>query len=268
MAPMTPKEQDWNERLEREVYQRTLALQDSLKRLEALNSMRAQFVAIMSHELRTPATALIGYADTLKEKWAKLPEKKIQKYLDVISEESSRMVTLMQEIFEISRILEGKLSLQFQTADLIPLIGSAVKEFRLRYADKSFGFKETADSLEAKVDTLYFKSALTHVLLNAVKYTPDKGNILLFVESKGGEAVIRIEDDGPGIPREYREKAFEPFFRSMDNVNRKTPGAGLGLTIARGVIEAFKGRVVVADKLTGKQGCAVVISIPLAGGSS
>lgn len=256
----------WSQRLEREVYQRTVALQESLKRLEVLNQMRAQFVSIMSHELRTPTTALVGYAEALKEKWKKLPEKKIQKYLDVISEEATRMVMLMQEIFEISRILEGKLSLRLETEDLIPLIASSVREYRARYPHISFGFKENSDPLPATADAHHFKSALAHLLSNAVKYTPTKGHILIFAERKGKEAVIRIEDDGPGVDKDYREKIFEPFFRSMDNVNRKTPGAGLGLTIARGIFEAFKGRLTAEDKLTGKSGCAIVAALPLSEG--
>ena len=253
----------WNQKLEQEVYQRTVALQESLRKLELLNQMRAQFVSIMSHELRTPATALVGYADTLREKWKKLPEKRIQRYLDIISEESNRMVTLMQEIFEISRITEGKLELNFQTADLTALTAAIVREFRERYPALSFGFKENSDPLPARVDTHYFKSALSHILDNAVKYTPAKGHVLVFAERSGENAVIRVEDDGPGVARDYRDKIFEPFFRSMDNVNRKTPGAGLGLTIARGIFEAFKGRLTAEDKLTGRSGCAMVASVPL-----
>ena len=253
-----------DEKLEAEVYKRTVALQESLRKLEILNQMRTQFVSIMSHELRTPTTALIGYADTLREKWENLPPEKIRKYLDIIAEESHRMVMLMQEIFEISRIMEGKLQITLEPLDLVPILSAAVREFRGRYPQCSFGFNENTEPIEANVDAIYFKSAVSHVLSNAVKYTPEKGNILIFAAKQGGQAVIRIEDEGPGIAKDFREKVFEPFARSMDNVNRKTPGAGLGLSIARGVTEAFKGSVRIADKLTGKNGCAVVFTFPLA----
>lgn len=253
----------WNVKFEDEVYKRTLALQESLKKLEVLNQMRSQFVSIMSHELRTPTAALIGYSDALRQKWSDLPKEKVIKYLDVIAEESNRMVMLMQEIFEISSILEGKLNLALEKRDIIPLITSAVQNYRARNGNCSFGFNESTEPIDARVDAIYFKSAISHVLSNAVKYTPSKGNILVFAERKGDQAVIRVEDDGPGVPREYREKVFEPFFRSMDNVNRQTPGAGLGLTIARGIFQALQGSVQIAEKMTGKNGCAVILTLPL-----
>lgn len=256
-------DKEWRKRLGEEVYKRTLALQDSLRKQKALNEMRTQFVAIMSHELRTPVTALTGYADTLRHKWKTLPDSKIQKYLDTISEESNRMVTLMQEIFEISSILEGTLDLSPEKVNLTPLVASVIREFRARHPRCSFGFKENSEALESKVDPSYFKNALGHILFNAVKYTPAEGHVLVFADRNGNEAVIRIEDEGPGVPPEYREKIFEPFFRSMDDVNRKTPGAGLGLSIARGIIQAFRGQVAIVDKLTGKTGCAMAVRLPL-----
>ncbi|OGR83633.1 MAG: hypothetical protein A2902_03160 [Elusimicrobia bacterium RIFCSPLOWO2_01_FULL_64_13] len=259
---LTEKLKKWNEKLEDEVFRRTVALRDSYRKLETLYQMRSQFVSIMSHELRTPTTALVGFAETLRTGWDHLSKEKIQDYLNIISVESSRMVTLMSEIFEISRIHEGKLELHPESADLGGLVKEVVDDFRGRHPKISFGFHLRSDSMAARVDPGYFKTMLDHILSNAVKYTPPEGHILIFAERTGDRCAIRVEDDGPGIPRELQEKVFEPFFRSMDNVNRKNPGAGLGLTISRGIVNNMGGDIQLAQKITGRSGCAVVVTVP------
>ncbi len=260
---LTQQLKEWNEKLEEEVYRRTVALQESYTKLQSLYEMRTQFITIMSHELRTPTTAVMGFADTLRDKWKTLPDDKIKQYLSVISEESNRMVLLMSEIFEIAKLQEGKLKLNLDDAPIVPFVGKIIHDFRLRYPGRSFGFTEKDESVNVSMDVLFLKSALSHVLANAVKYTPLGENIIVFTEKQDKNFVIQIEDSGPGLSRDLRDRAFEPFYRSMDDINRKTPGAGLGLTIARGILEGMQGSIRIEDKKSGGSGCAVVITLPI-----
>lgn len=259
---LTEKLKKWNEKLEEEVHRRTVALNESYQKLQTLYDMRTQFISIMSHELRTPATAVMGFADTLKDSWSRLPQDKIKQYLDILSLEASRMVRLMSEIFEISKIQEGKLKFNLEELDIMRFLRELIQDFRNRYPQFSIGFID-GGPVKIKIDTVYFKSVLSHVLMNSIKYSKEHLNIMIFTEKKEHEFIIRIEDEGPGIPGALRERAFEPFFRSMDDVNRKTPGAGLGLTIARGILNSMNGTIQIVDKLSQDPGCAVEITLPL-----
>lgn len=261
---LTQSLKEWNEKLEDEVYRRTVALRESYGKLRSLYEMRAQFISIMSHELRTPATALMGFADTLQDKWEHLPEEKIVEYLNIISEESCRLVMLMSEIFEISRIQEGKLKLSLEEIDVSAFLKKIVDEFCSRYPSLTFDFAINRDVIiKAELDPAYLKMAISHILMNAIKYASSSGHINVSLEKQNEKFVVRIEDDGPGIAKELREKVFEPFFRSLDDVNRKTPGTGLGLTIARGIVDEMKGVIRIDEKTAGGKGCVVVITIPL-----
>lgn len=260
---LTQKLQEWNKELEHQVYQRTQELQESYKKLQALHEIRTQFIAVMSHELRTPSTAILGFADTLRERWDKLSKEKIHQYLMIVSNETERMVSLMSEIFEISRIQEGNLELEMQEADLAVFLENLVEDFRRNDPEHSYAFRKVEGPATVRFDPFYFKMAVSHLISNAVKYTPPQGKIIILSEKKNGSFTVQIEDEGAGIPSGLKEKIFEPFFRLMDDINRRTPGAGLGLTIARGIMEAMGGTVKIGEKVTGGQGCAVVISVPL-----
>lgn len=260
---LTQQLKEWNEKLEDEVYRRTVALQESYTKLQSLYEMRTQFITIMSHELRTPTTAVMGFADTLRDKWKSLSEDKIKQYLGVISEESSRMVSLMSELFEISKLQEGKLRMNFEDVPVMSFVGKIVQDFRLRYPGRSFGFTQNDDTIKVSADVIFLKSALSHILSNAVKYTPQGETVIIFTEVQNNQFKIQIEDSGPGIARDLRDKVFEPFYRSMDDINRKTPGAGLGLTIARGLLEGMQGTIRIEDKKSGGTGCAVLVTLPV-----
>ncbi len=260
---LTDKLRSWNEKLEEEVHRRTVALNDSYQKLQRLYEMRTQFITIISHELRTPSTALMGFSDTLRDGWNTLSKEKIDKYLKIISGEAGRLVHLLNEIFEISRIQEGKLELTISPVEITAYLSQLINDYRNNYPEFSFAFQEKGDLIQLHVDPHYLKSALHHILLNAMKYSTEKNTMIIFTEKDEKYFTLRIEDEGPGIPTELKEKVFEPFFRSMDDVNRKTPGAGLGLSIARGILERMQGSVSVGEKRTGGKGCSIVIRLPL-----
>lgn len=260
---LTQKLQEWNKTLEQQVHQRTMELQESYKKLQALYEIRTQFITVMSHELRTPSTAIMGFADTLIEKWEKLPKEKIHQYLSIISNETNRLISLMSEIFELSRIQEGNLKMDLEAIDLISLIRNILDEFKKSDHDHSYALMESSGPLPGQVDSFYFKVALSYVISNAVKYTPLGGKITVLTDKKNGDFFIQIEDEGTGIPEGLEERIFEPFYRLIDDVNRKTPGAGLGLTISKGLIEGMGGTIRVSKKTTGGKGCAITITIPL-----
>ncbi len=260
---LTEKLKSWNEKLEEEVHRRTVALNESYLKLQRLYEIRTQFITIISHELRTPSTSLMGFSDTLRDGWTSLSKEKIDKYLKIISQEAGRLVHLLNEIFEISRIQEGKLELNLAPVEMRSYLRQLIDDYRNNYPEFSFALQEKGEAIHLPVDAHYLKVALHHIFLNAMKYSLEKNTIVILLEAMANKFFLTIEDEGPGIIPELQEKVFEPFFRMMDDVNRKTPGAGLGLSIARGIIERMQGTVTIVPKRTGGKGCSVVVQLPL-----
>ena len=225
-----------------------------------LDNMRKEFVADVSHELKTPITSIIGYADTLQD--GDYDKETRQRFLSVISSEGRRMADLVSDLLTLSRYDNKKMKREVTEFDLGELAKKCQEKLELEIEKKNQNVEcyVTADVPPIKADKNGIERVILNVLSNAIKYTPEQGNIKIYVGFVYNDAYIKIIDSGIGIPKEDIGRIFERFYRVDKARSREMGGTGLGLSIAKEIIEQNKGSIDVKSEY-GK-GTEVVIRIP------
>lgn len=230
-------------------------------KLQEVDKLKNDFIAIASHELRTPLSIIVGYASFLKDETAGESSEMADKVLG----SAQHLAGLIEDMTNLRYLQQGAAELAIERIALVLLLQSAQKEAEtIAQAKEQYleiHYPGLSDAVE--VDPTRFLMALTNVLNNAVKFTPKGGRIDMYTERKAHEIWIRVRDTGMGIPPEQLERIFENFFQVQDHMTRKYNGMGLGLSIARAVVEAHGGRIWAESKGT-NQGSLFTISLPLA----
>ena len=239
---------------------------------EIANRSKSEFVANMSHEIRTPMNAVLGYAELLT---SQLIDKTQKRYLESIKASGRSLLTLINDILDLSKIEAGKLELQFDYVDSHSFFHDLEHIFSLRIIEKGINFiVEISSGTPAGIyiDESRLRQVLVNLLGNAVKFT-DTGYIKLSVwvenpkileydKDKGEEYVdliIEVEDTGTGIPKEYLQVIFDPFEQSKEKINQKLEGTGLGLAISRRLVELMNGTITASSELNEGSTFRVVI---------
>ena len=225
-----------------------------------LDNMRKEFVADVSHELKTPITSIIGYADTLQE--GEYDRATQEKFLSVISSEGRRMADLVSDLLTLSRYDTNRVIGNITEFDLGELAKKCQEKLEIEIEKKHQEVEcyVTADVPPIKADKNGIERVILNVLSNAVKYTPENGNIKIYVGFVYNDAYIKVIDNGIGIPKEDLGRIFERFYRVDKARSREMGGTGLGLSIAKEIIEQNKGSIDIKSEY-GK-GTEVVIRIP------
>jgi heavy metal sensor kinase len=233
---------------------------DTLERLESAFNRIRQFSADVSHELRTPLTILRGEAE-VGLRWAKEPEE-FREIFKSNLEEINRMSRIIECLLELSRAEEGGLSLERVSVDLEELLGELVQQTRL--IDPEKGLKIVlAVRMPATIegDWLRLRQVFMNLLDNAVKNTPDGGEISVVLEKAGRFARVSVVDSGVGIPAEDLPHIFERFYRVDKARNRADGGSGLGLSLVKTYVEAHGGEIEALSE-PGK-GSVFTVNLPL-----
>jgi signal transduction histidine kinase len=210
-------------------------------------------VADASHELRTPLTTILGYLDVLDESGDTDPIVR-DRVLKAIREEGGRMARVVEDLLVLAR-LDAQREVPTEPVDLVALAREATENHPTRRIE--FVAPELPISVPADREAL--RRVISNLLSNAVKHTAPEKKILVSVDREGREAVLRVDDEGVGIPEEALHHVFERFYQASPS--RADEGSGLGLAIVRETIEAFKGRVEIQSVL-GK-GSTFTIHLPL-----
>jgi heavy metal sensor kinase len=219
---------------------------DTLSRLQDAFERLRRFTADASHELRTPLTAMrsVGEVALRNTHGAKV-------YRDVIGsmlEEVDRLTRLVESLLTLTRGDSGRVQLASQTLDLAGLAGNVIDQLRVLADEKQQDLTlRAAVPVHAMGDPALVRQALTNVIHNAIKYTPNGGAITVEAKMGSGRAVIEVRDTGPGIPATHRDRIFDRFYRVDASRSREEGGVGLGLAIARWAIEANGGQIEVAS---------------------
>ncbi len=247
------------ERLEnkvRELEKANRDLETANQRLRDLDKLKSDFIVLVSHELRTPLTLVSGYAhlmeDNLKTAGDFVSTDFIKGLSEGLNKGIARMEEVVNEIINVSRIASGSLDLSMGPVKMGELIQASYKEFaqicNQRTLNLEFHCDDNLPVIEA--DGKRLKAAIDHVLSNAVKYTPDGGSIKLSLRVLDNAIDITVADTGIGIPLDKQRKIFEQFYTLGDIAHHSTSksafqggGLGLGLAIAKGIIEAHNGRI-------------------------
>ncbi|AKQ69888.1 Chemotaxis protein methyltransferase CheR [Myxococcus hansupus] len=228
-----------------EMAARTGATQTELK--EAVRA-REEFLSVASHELRTPLTPLKGFAAlTLQrlEKSGDFPEReRLLKALRSMARQTERLTRLVDDLLDTARIQGGRLELERKRLDLVPLLSEVVERFELRTESGiTFEFQAPGHPVEGDWDALRLEQVLTNLVSNAVRYSPHGGAVRLSLEEAEDHVLLRVRDEGIGIPPENVADLFRPFARASNAQARHFGGLGLGLFICREIVERHGGSI-------------------------
>jgi PAS domain S-box-containing protein len=206
--------------------------------------MQNTFISVISHELKTPVSIIKGYAETLAREDTRWDDATIRDGLHVIAEEADRLARQIQDLLEISRLQADGMRLELSEWPLRPLAERVVARFAAQ-AGEQFSFElRLPDDLPAVVaDYERTRAVLENLVSNAVKYSPEGGLIRLSARADSGEAIVSVSDQGIGIPSEEQDRIFDRFYRVDNRLRRETQGSGLGLFLARAIVEAQGGRI-------------------------
>jgi PAS domain S-box-containing protein len=213
--------------------------------------MKNEFVSTVSHELRTPLTSIKGYVDLILDGEAGEITDVQREFLTIVQQNNDRLVELINDLLDISRIESGRIHLTIQPLDVAELIAGAVGTFQaaVDQTDLELGVDLPKGLPKAVGDRDRVGQVLINLVSNAIKYSPGGGTITLGVERSGKELVVSVADTGIGIPREDQEKIFTKFYRVDSSLTRQISGTGLGLPICKTIINLLGGRIWVESKV-------------------
>ncbi len=225
-----------------------------------LDNMQKEFVADVSHELKTPITSIMGYADTLLE--GEYDKETQEKFLNVIASEARRMARLVTDLLTLSRYDNNKNKVKKESFDLGELVKKCQDKLAIEIKKKNHIVNSfvTADVPPVYADKDDIERVILNILTNSIKYTPEGGEIKIYVGFVYNDAYIKIFDNGIGIPEEDLSRIFERFYRVDKARTREMGGTGLGLSIAKEILDKNGGSIDI--KSTVGQGTEVVIRIP------
>ena len=240
-------------------------IQDKTHQLEVANRHKSEFLANMSHELRTPLNAVIGFSEVLLERMFGEVNPKQEEYLNDILSSGKHLLSLINDILDLSKIEAGRMELESQPFDLPAALDNALTLIRERAARHGLRLEVTVDPGlgEVKGEERKVKQVLLNLLSNAVKFTPEGGKISLSASLNDGMAEISVADTGVGIAPEDQEAIFEEFRQVGSDYARKREGTGLGLALARRLVALHGGKLWVESE-PGK-GSTFTFTLPVSG---
>lgn len=260
----------YSRRLEQEsraLERATAELRDANGRLRELDRLKDEFVATVSHELRTPLTSIRSFSEILLDT-PDLSEEDRRHFLLIVVRESERLTRLINDVLDLSKIESGRMQWQVEDCDLREIVEESVAATSGLAAERRVGLATELGVARAPVrcDRDRLIQVAVNLLSNAAKFAPAEGGRVLARLSRGagGTFVVRVEDNGPGVPEAYREAVFERFRQVVggDLARGKPKGTGLGLTISRQIVEHFGGRIWLEEASLG--GAAVCFTLPAA----
>jgi two-component system sensor histidine kinase KdpD len=232
--------------------------QKALLRMES-ERLRNSLLSALSHDLRTPLASLVGIAESLSHSQPPLSAPQ-QESATQLAAQSQRLASLVENLLEMARIETGETTLRRRWHPIEEVIGSAIKSARPALGNRPVEVSIARDTPLVEIDAVLIERVLYNLLENAGKYTPAGTQVRISAEPDGSSLRVAVSDRGPGVPKGQEEVIFEKFTRGVGRES-STPGVGLGLAIARAIVEAHGGRIVVAPVPEG--GASFVFTLPL-----
>ena len=248
--------------LEEEVQKAVSQLSEAYEELKRTEKYRSDFYSNVTHDLKTPITAIQGATDLLKKK---IDRDDLHLYIDMLDRNTKKLSKMVKDLLDIAKIESGGLELHMEEQDLIELIEDAIFMVTSLAIEKQISISQdtTLKSAIISGDQSRLEQVFINLLSNAISFSPN-GSVINVIIQQGedGQVLVIIEDSGPGIPRDEREKIFQKFFRGNKGSSQDGhEGMGLGLAIAKGIVEVHGGKIWVSEGKLG--GAAFYISFPL-----
>jgi signal transduction histidine kinase len=241
----------WNQELEHKVAERTQEVQEQAERIADLLRQKDQLLGMVAHDLRTPLTGMLGFAEVaISDLQAGSATEHTLEDLLVIRQSAQEMSELLNDLLDVSRLEAGKIRIELRPVD----IGSRVREDRRRYemwaSSKEIGFaaKSPNDEMWVLADPKRIQQVLNNLVSNAIKYSTSGGMITLRVKPAGEFVEISVQDTGQGIAPDDLDKVFATYEQTRTQATAGEHGAGLGLSIAKKLVELHGGEIWVESK--------------------
>jgi signal transduction histidine kinase/ActR/RegA family two-component response regulator len=234
----------------------------ALQEAEAASRMKEEFLATVSHELRNPLNAIMGWVHLLRSE--KLDVAKSSKALETIERNVHLQTALIDDILDVSRIMQGKINLTFRTVRMGAVVEAALAAVRPTADAKGVAleYKRTADSDEISGDADRLQQIVWNLLSNAIKFTPRDGRVTVTMERHDGELTLTVFDTGQGISQDFLPHVFDRFSQADSGSTRAHGGLGLGLAIVRHLVELHAGTVGATSAGPG-QGASFSVRLPI-----
>jgi signal transduction histidine kinase len=246
--------------LEQRIEEKTIQLKKKTEDAESANRLKTEFLANITHELKTPMTSIIGFAKLLVESKDITGEAK--EFIEIILGQAFRLDQLISDLLDVAKIEAGRLELNIAEDDINRIIEVTASSLQPQIAEKGHKLKINLDKKiqPAAIDNKKITEVLWNLLSNAIKYTPQGGEIIVKSEDKGEEIHVSVSDTGIGIKEKNFDIIFDRFRQVEGTVTREYGGVGLGLNIAKYIVEAHGGKIWVESEF-GK-GSTFTFSIP------
>ena len=239
------------------------------KRIKELDIMKTQLYTNITHEFRTPLTVILGMAHQVMEK----PAEHFNNGMEMIIRNGQSLLKLVNEMLDLSKLETGKMQLQLVRADIIHFLRYIVESFYslAESQQKQLHFLSEIDTLYLQFDQEKFRQIVSNLLSNALKFTPEKGNIYITISEIAAAEnvqksilVIRVKDTGIGIPESQLPHIFDRFYQLDNSRTRKTEGTGIGLALTKELVKLMEGEIIVKSPPTGAtRGTEFTIVLPL-----
>ena len=214
-----------------------------ITRFREAEELKSTFISVISHELKTPVALIKGYAGTLRREDAHWDRDTLFDGLSVIEEESDKLADLIDNLLDVSRVQAGVLELEISDVALAQLATKVVNRLRTQTESHQLVLAFSEDLPVVSGDPERLEAVLYNLLTNAIKYSPEGGEIRVGGSANARNVVVYVADQGVGIADEDREHLFQPFSRVDSGLTRRTPGAGLGLFLCKAIIEGLGGKI-------------------------
>jgi signal transduction histidine kinase len=245
---------DLNTSLQRRIDEATAELQQRYEELKELDRMKSQFLSIASHELKTPVTAISGWLQVALKRMRRLIESRpgepeagaqlasLLEQLDVVYRQTGKLVRLIDELLDVSRIQTGRVEFRYADVDIGELANEVAARMQLTTSSHEITVLRNGGSV-VTADRDHLEQVLNNLVTNAIKYSPTGGPVTIDVRPDDGGVRISVSDRGIGIPEKELEAIFGLFYRSPDRTARDAAGMGLGLYISKEIISRHGGRI-------------------------
>lgn len=220
-----------------------LGIAEDITERKRLDRMKNEFISTVSHELRTPLTSIAGALGLITQGGTGELSGKAQKMADVAYRNTQQLSALVNDLLDMEKLVSGKVRMNLSQDDIRPITREAV-ENHLAFArprNVTLETREPGDPVAASVDKQRFTQALSNLISNAIKFSPSGGRVVVDFESDADGVAVRVHDDGPGIPEDFKPKIFQRFSQADPSDNRRQPGTGLGLAITKELMTQMGG---------------------------
>ncbi|WP_263792409.1 sensor histidine kinase [Salinibacter sp.] len=228
-------------------------LEETMEELRQADRMRRELVANVSHDLRSPIASIQGYLETVSMKDGDLPPEERQRYVTTALRNTKRLNTLVNELFELSKLETKQIEPTIESFSIVDLVQDVVMQYEPQAEAQGIDLRAEMPERHVRVeaDIGLLERALSNLIDNALHYTPDGGDVRVRLDNASAEVCVEVSDTGPGIPEDDLPHIFERFYRVDKSRDRDKGGAGLGLAIAKTILE-LHGRTLEVESTVGE----------------